>query len=658
LETQRQTEEALHASEDRLRLFVDDLPAPCVIYDAERRFKFVNRSTVELMRRPAAEIIGRRDEELLPPAITDVYLPHLRRAIETRSPQEAECWFPGGNGGFYYIAHYVPCLDAHGRVSEVLGISYNITREKRVEAKLRRQEQDFRSLAETVPDIIARIDCEGRHLYVNRGIEALTGMPADLFLGKTDRELGMPPDLVFEWDQIREQLLLTRQPVVKEFACRSPAGLRHFETRQIPEFDAEGGVETILTITRDVTDQKRALTRLAESEERFRTAFESAPLGMFIVNADASVRKANQAFCDMLGYTDEEMRRLSNFDVTHPDDVAAGRELVARLASGEIPLYTREKRYVAKNGQIVWARLTGATVRDERGEPAYYMGMVENITERHCAQAELERYREHLEELVRSRTRALEASQESLRSAERLASLGTLAAGIAHEINNPVGTILLAAEMALAAQESGDRERLTHCLETITQDAQRCGRIIKNVLSFARQEPSEKSLCDLNGVVRRAVERTEAHASRRGVILEQDLDARVGSLMMNSMAIEQALTNILHNAVESGPGGVIIRVSTAVSGPCYRVIIADDGPGIPAELQPYIFDPFFTMRRQGGGTGLGLSLVHGTISDHRGRIHVKSAEGAGTTFTIELPWDPRPAENLLSRHPPAADMNA
>src|SRR5580704_15731736 len=108
LAAQRQAEETVRASEERLRLFVDDLAAPCAIYDAERRFKFVNRSTVELMRRPATEIIGRRDEELLPAAITDVYLPLLCRAIETRSPQRVECSFPGKNGVFYFIAHYVP----------------------------------------------------------------------------------------------------------------------------------------------------------------------------------------------------------------------------------------------------------------------------------------------------------------------------------------------------------------------------------------------------------------------------------------------------------------------------------------------------------------------------------------------------------------------
>src|SRR6185312_115228 len=112
---------------------------------------------------------------------------------------------------------------------------------------------------------------------------------------------------------------------------------------------------------------------------------------------------------------------------------------------------------------------------------------LEDINERRASEQELARYREHLEELVRSRTRALEASQQTLRSAERLASLGTLAAGIAHEINNPVGTILLAAEMAAAAQAAGDEEALARCLAGITTDAKRCGRIVKNILNFARQ---------------------------------------------------------------------------------------------------------------------------------------------------------------------------
>jgi two-component system NtrC family sensor kinase len=277
-------------------------------------------------------------------------------------------------------------------------------------------------------------------------------------------------------------------------------------------------------------------------------------------------------------------------------------------------------------------------IRDRDGEPFRFIGILEDINERRASELELARYREHLEELVRSRARALEASQQTLRSAERLASLGTLAAGIAHEINNPVGTILLAAEMAMAAQAAGDEEALARCLEGIKADAQRCGKIVKNILHFARQEPTDKAPQALNEVVQGAVGRTQKFALERGAQIHVNLAAEVGLVMMNSMAIEQALTNLLRNSIESRQRERIqIQIATAASNGHYEVKISDDGPGIPRDVQMHIFDPFFTMRRKTGSMGLGLSLVHGTIKDHQGQIHVDSVMGEGTTFTIELP---------------------
>ncbi len=215
--------------------------------------------------------------------------------------------------------------------------------------------------------------------------------------------------------------------------------------------------------------------------------------------------------------------------------------------------------------------------------------------------------------------------------------MGTLAAGIAHEINNPVGTILLAAEMAMAAQDSQDSFAVLRCLEGIKSDAQRCGRIVKNVLHFARQEPSEKFLHPLNDVVNDAVRRTQAYATERSAQMITSLGASVGSVIMNPIALEQALTNLLRNSIESQQRPVTIHVATTACNQHYEVRIADDGPGIARDALMHIFDPFFTMRRAAGGMGLGLSLVHGTINDHQGRIRVDSAVGRGTTFTIELP---------------------
>ena len=166
---------------------------------------------------------------------------------------------------------------------------------------------------------------------------------------------------------------------------------------------------------------------------------------------------------------------------------------------------------------------------------------------------------------------------------------------------------------------------------------------MKNVLHFARQEPTEKSPHPLNDVVNDAVRRRKPTRPSVAAHMITSLGTSVGTVLMNPIALEQALTNMLRNSIESHQSPVTIRVATSVCNQHYEVTVADDGPGIAREALLHIFDPFFTMRRANGGVGLGLSLVHGTINDHQGRIRVDSSVGRGTTFTIELPPTAQPA---------------
>lgn len=636
-------DDRLWASQERFRLVFDNLPSPCAVYDADARFRLVNRSAANFMRMPAEQLIGRRDAEVLPEQYTAVYLPYLYRSIETGAPQRAECSFTGPLGTFHFIAHYVPLLDDQGTVCEVLGITYDITTQKRIEEELRRRDLELRALADNLPDIVARFDRQGRHLYVNRQVQAITGLPLEDFLGRTNADLNMPPELVALWDQVRARVFATREAVECEFSYHAPDGVRHFESRMIPELGADGNVEIVLAVTRDITLGKVVQGRLSESEERFRRAFEEAPIGMALISQDSRLLEVNRALCRMLGYSEAELVDRTILDITHPDDITETQQRLGELVRGGQPVQTVEKRYLAKSGRVVWVRVTSAAVRDGNQKPLYGLAMIENITDRRAVEQELERYREHLEELVASRTRALEASQETQRSAERLASLGTLSAGIAHEINNPVGTILLAAEMAIAACADGDTPTVTRCLEGIKHDAHRCGRIVKNVLSFARQQPMDKSPANLNEVVRHAIERMRREGTPNVSAIEADLSSERGLVLMNPVAIEQAITNLLHNALQSQTQPLTVRVTTTVGDTHCTITIADNGPGIPADLQTHIFDPFFTTRRSSGGMGLGLSLVHGTVSEHLGSIRVDSQPGNGTIFVIELPRYQPPA---------------
>jgi PAS domain S-box-containing protein len=505
-----------------------------------------------------------------------------------------------------------------------------------------RQEAVISAFINHFPGVIARIDRDLRHLYVSQQIESRTGLKPEAFIGRTWRDLAMPSGLIAQWELVFKQVLATGAPANLEFAMDSPMGVLYYDVRLFPEFDAAGAVESVFSMSLDVTEKVRAERQRSESEERFRLAFESCPIGMVLTNDTFKYIKANAAFCEMLGYTQEELAQLTPLDIIYAEDLIEGRELSIRLMAGELTSYTRNKRYIAKDGRLIWTRATTTVLRNADGHALFGLGMIEDIRESLAQEAELARNREQLEDLLRSRTQALHESQKSLRLAERLASIGTLAGGIVHEINNPIGAILLGVETAQHALSVGDADALTRTLKSIQEDAIRTGRIVKNVLSFVREQTIDKTRASLNDVTRKAVERRKSAAELHGAKLILELADRDACLELNTTAIEQAIGNVVQNAIESGGAEVVVRIATEFSDDYCSVVITDNGCGIPAEMQGEVFEPFFTTRRDCGGVGLGLSLVRSAVHDHQGRIDIDSEPGRGTRISIVLPTAYKP----------------
>ena len=248
-----------------------------------------------------------------------------------------------------------------------------------------------------------------------------------------------------------------------------------------------------------------------------------------------------------------------------------------------------------------------------------------------------EQFRNNLEQLVEDRTQELIESREQLRRSDRLASIGTLAAGVAHQINNPIGSILIGSEFALLATDSKNREQTYRdALDSNVRDAKRCGEIVRNLLRFSRIGITDRAVLDLNVAVRRAIE--TLHEPRERVALE--LTNHVLPIYANAIEIEQVILNIVVNALQSGSDTVV--VSTNAVGGKVEVQVADRGEGIKDEDLERLFDPFFTTRITRGGTGLGLSIVHGIVQEHEGTVAVESVVGVGTKFTVTLPIDDTP----------------
>jgi signal transduction histidine kinase len=206
---------------------------------------------------------------------------------------------------------------------------------------------------------------------------------------------------------------------------------------------------------------------------------------------------------------------------------------------------------------------------------------------------------------------------------------------VAHELNNPLGTILLAAETARFSEHDGSR--ITAALDDIVEDTKRAARIVKSILQFARAETTERTRLDLCDCVRRAVDLTRSYCRERAVSLDLRLAEHALYALANATEIEQVLVNVIRNAAEACEPGGQIWVEAEASNGSLRVTVWDDGHGMSDVERARIFDPFYTTRAERGGSGLGLSICHGIVAAHGGRMEVDSAPGTGTRVHLHLP---------------------
>lgn len=257
------------------------------------------------------------------------------------------------------------------------------------------RDQEFKALVENAPDIISRYDRQVRHLYVNRAITGATGLPVSAFIGKTHGELGMPPDLQAQWRAAVEAVFASGQETETEFEFQTPAGLRYYHSRLVPERAPDGSIHTVLNIARDVTERRVAELALRASEERYRATFDQAAVGVCQITLDGRFEKVNPRLCELLGYSSAELLKLKFSDVTYPEDLPRSVQLVGEIAQQQRNFFATDKRYVRKDGRVIWALSTVSLMRNAEGKPQSLIAIVEDISARKEAEGKL-RFQAHM----------------------------------------------------------------------------------------------------------------------------------------------------------------------------------------------------------------------------------------------------------------------
>ncbi len=258
---------------------------------------------------------------------------------------------------------------------------------------------------------------------------------------------------------------------------------------------------------------------------------------------------------------------------------------------------------------------------------------------------ELRRFASELEQRVEQRTEELRKAQEQLLQAEKLAAIGQLAAGVAHEINNPIGVILGFAQVI--SKKLTEDDPLSNPLATVEKEALRCKSIVQNLLDFARRSEPALRPINVNTVLEATCALVEHKFSSQNVEIIKGYDPNLPEIMADENQLQQVFVNIILNAFQAMPGGGELRITTRRMGSEVQILFSDTGVGISPENLKRIFDPFFTTKEVGQGTGLGLSVSYGIIEQHNGTIEVESRVGVGSTFTIKLPL---PGEGRGSPH--------
>ena len=511
-------------------------------------------------------------------------------------------------------------------------------------------------LADTSPLAIIEWDPEFRVSVWSRRATELFGWTEDEVRGKHPHEIAfVHPDDEPRVGQVMERFIAGELPWVsiQYRTFRKDGSIAHCVWYCTAIRDPGGKLACILTQALDVTGREQALAQLEESERRFKATFEQAAVGIAHVSVSGQVIRANSRLGEIWGYSIQEVVEHGFADLTHPDDMGPDLELAMQVLEGVIPRYSLEKRFKHKKGYLVWCALTVSLVRKPDGLPDYFIAVIEDISRRRKAELERDELlareqqaRTEAEEMVRRRSAELEAARSALVQAERLATAGQLAAGVGHEINNPLSYVL--ANQTFAIEELArvkvptpgvDIEEVLRALLQAQLGAERIRDIVRDLRTFARGDPDTMGPVDVQATLEFSISMAAPQLRQRARLVRKY--EATPYAQGNESRLGQVFLNLLVNAAQAIPEGAVgnhtVTVAVREDGNGWVIVeVSDTGSGIAAENLPRIFEPFFTTKPVGVGTGLGLSVCHGIVTGLGGTIEVESQLGKGTTFRIRL----------------------
>jgi PAS domain S-box-containing protein len=510
-------------------------------------------------------------------------------------------------------------LDEKGQTKEILSIGFDITERRQTEEALRHEQALFNSFTSTIPDHIYFKDRQSRFVRINEAMARLFSLrsPQEA-VGKTDFDFFSEEHARRAYED-EQRIMSTNEPIIglEEKETWPDGHVSWVSTTKIPFRDADGSIVGLVGVSRDVTGRKIADAQLREQNEILSKSHE----GVMIVSLANKISLWNRGAEEMFGWTADEALGRTPEELLRVEDLATVSMLRAAVESngfwnGEIRMKGREGRSL-----IVYNRAT--LVRDEAGRPRARLTFLSDITEQKLL-------------------------EEKFLHAQRLESIGMLAAGIAHDLNNVLAPIMFAEPLL---RESLSTPRDLKILDTLKQCGARGVGLVRQILGFAHGTAGEFQPTQLKHIARDIISVIE-ETFPKSIELEQSIPSDLWPVLGNATQIHQVLLNLCVNARDAMPKGGTLRITAynrqldaaeadaipgGRPGPWLVLEVADTGTGIPPDVVERIWTPFFTTKGVGKGTGLGLSTVRGIVLNHHGFVELDTEVGRGTIFRVFLP---------------------
>jgi len=610
--------------EKTFRLLFENHPIPMWVYDLKTlAFLDINEAAIEKYGYSRDEFKGLTIKDIRPAEDVERLLevvnrkrPSLRHPAEWRHRLK--------NGRIIDVEITSHMLEFEGRKA-VLVMAQDITERKQVEEALRTLSTRQEAILAAVPDIIMEVDKDKVYTWANPaglaffGEDAIGKEAAFYFEGEQDTYSVVKPlfdgseDLIYveSWQRRKDgekRLLAWRCRVVK---------------------DTDGNVVNVLSSAHDITEHKQAEESLRESENKFKYVFDHSVIGKSIT-LPSGVMNANKALCDMFGYTQAELQNKKWQDITHPDDIELTQREIDQLFSGKQDSTRFSKRYIHKDGSVVWVDLSSSVRRDKDGKPLYLMTSVIDITERKRAEEEIRKLNADLEQRVIERTAQFEAANKELEA---------FSYSVSHDLRAPLRGIDGWSMALLEDYGSQLDEQAREYLERVRSETQRMGHLIDDLLQLSRLTRVEMRTerVNLSGMAQRIAVRLQEGESQRQVKfkIQKGLSARGDAHLL-----EIALTNLLDNAFKFTskiPNARIEFGQTKLEGQ-RAFFVRDNGAGFDMAFSKKLFGAFQRMHTASDfpGTGIGLATVQRIIHRHAGRIWAEAVVNQGATFYFTL----------------------